>query len=99
MGWLGIKLTAETNSMLYVPEEFAHGFQTLQDDTTVCYDVFEFYYPECERGIRWNDPAFKIKWPFSAPSLISKKDQSHEDFNCEASHHYRSNRVYWTTHH
>src|SRR5665647_1338447 len=55
MDWLGTKLTAETNSMLYVPEEFAHGFQTLQDDTTVCYIMFEFYHPECACGIRWND--------------------------------------------
>jgi dTDP-4-dehydrorhamnose 3,5-epimerase len=99
MGWLGIKLTAETNSMLYVPEEFAHGFQTLQEDTTVCYNMFEFYHPECARGIRWNDPAFNIKWPFSAPALISEQDQSYEDFNYEASHHYRSNRVHRTTHH
>jgi len=97
--WLGLKLTAETNRMLYIPEEFAHGFQTLQDDTTVCYNMFEFYHPECARGIRWNDPAFSIKWPFPAPALVSEKDQSYEDFNDEASLDYRSDRVYRTTDH
>ena len=99
MGWLGLKLTAEKNSMLYVPEEFAHGFQTMQDDTTVCYSMFEFYHPECARGIRWNDPAFNIKWPFPAPALVSEKDQSYEDFNDEASLDYGSDRVYRTTDH
>ncbi len=49
--------------MLYVPEGFAHGFQTLEDDTEVFYQMSEFYAPECARGVRWNDPAFGIEWP------------------------------------
>ena len=65
--------------MLYIPEGMAHGFQTLEDDTVVFYQMSEFYHPECTRGVRWNDPAFGIKWPYT-PSIISLRDQQYEDF-------------------
>ena len=77
--WFNTELRAENYTMLYVPEGFAHGFQTLENNTTVYYQMFEFYHPESARGVRWNDPAFGITWPLQ-PSIISKKDQSYPDF-------------------
>ena len=77
--WFGIELRAENYEMLYVPEDFAHGFQTLEDDTVVFYQMSEYYHPECAAGKRWNDPAFGIKWPLSG-SVISEKDNNHADF-------------------
>ena len=62
----GAELTAENRRMMYVPKGFAHGFITLADDTEAFYFVDEFYAPECERGIRWNDPRFAIRWPVAA---------------------------------
>ena len=56
-------LSAENRAMLYVPEGFAHGFQTLEDGTEVFYQMSKFHAPECARGVRWNDPAFAIEWP------------------------------------
>lgn len=64
----------------YIPEVCANGIQTLQDDAEIIYQVSEFYTPESEGGIRWNDPAFNIKWPLPSKS-ISKKDQSWKDFS------------------
>jgi dTDP-4-dehydrorhamnose 3,5-epimerase len=77
--WIGVKLTASNYTMLYVPEGFAHGFQTLEDDTEVVYQVSQFYIPGEERGARWNDPAFLIKWPGPVES-ISEKDANWPDF-------------------
>ncbi len=65
--------------MLYIPEGFAHGFLTLTDNTEVFYQMSEFYYPECVRGVRWNDPAFSIQWPV-AVSIISNRDRDYPDF-------------------
>lgn len=77
--WLGVELSAENSGMLYVPEGFAHGFQTLADDTVVLYQISEFYHPESANGVRWDDPAFGIKWPL--PNLIiSEKDINYADF-------------------
>lgn len=78
--WLTVDLTAENCRMLYIPEGFAHGFQTLEADTAVFYQMSEFYHPEYARGVRWNDPAFGIRWRIENP-IISKKDQQHSDFN------------------
>ncbi|MCC9135034.1 dTDP-4-dehydrorhamnose 3,5-epimerase [Pontibacter silvestris] len=77
--WLGVKLTADNYRMLYVPEGFAHGYLTLEDNTEVTYQVSEFYTPGAEQGIRWNDPAFRIEWPLE-PQLVSEKDKAHADF-------------------
>jgi dTDP-4-dehydrorhamnose 3,5-epimerase len=66
--------------MLYVPEQFAHGFQTLEDNTEATYQVSEFYTPGAERGLRWNDPAFDIEWPLEVV-VISEKDQNWADFS------------------
>ena len=65
--------------MLYVPEGCAHGYLTLADGTEVFYQVSEYYAPEAERGVRWNDCAFGIRWP-SEPSVISERDRTHPDF-------------------
>ncbi|WP_299759237.1 dTDP-4-dehydrorhamnose 3,5-epimerase [uncultured Pontibacter sp.] len=80
--WIGVELTADNYRMLFVPEGFAHGFITLEDNTDVTYQVTEFYTPGAEKGIRWNDPAFNIQWPIE-PEVISEKDQAHPDFTAE----------------
>jgi len=77
--WIGVELTAENYKMLYVPENFAHGFQTLEDHTEVTYQVSQFYAPGSERGIRWDDPAFSLKWPMEV-QVISDKDKSWPDY-------------------
>lgn len=71
--WLAVELNSENYKSLYVPEGFAHGFQTLQDDTVVYYQMSEFYHPECARGVAWDDPSLKIKWP-EEPIIISPRD-------------------------
>ena len=73
--WFGVEMTAENRRALYVPEGFAHGFQTLEDDTEVLYQMSEFYHPENARGVRYDDPAFGIEWP-SSHITISPKDKS-----------------------
>lgn len=78
-GWLAAELTAENHRMLYVAEGLAHGFQTLQDDTEVLYQMSEFHHPECARGVRWNDPAFSIEWP-AAERVISERDRNYPGF-------------------
>jgi len=77
--WVAVELSAENRVMLYVPEDFAHGFQTLTDNTELFYQMSGIYRPEAERGVRWNDPAFSIGWPILGPSL-SERDQGYEDF-------------------
>jgi dTDP-4-dehydrorhamnose 3,5-epimerase len=78
--WFGAELTAENRRMMYVPKDFAHGFMTLQDDTEALYLVTEFYAPDLERGVRWNDPRFQIEWPFE-PVVLSDKDRDQRDFD------------------
>lgn len=68
-----VELTPENMRMLFVPRGFAHGFQTLKDDTEMLYMVSEFYTPEAEGGLRYNDPVFSIDWPLEV-SVISDKD-------------------------
>ena len=77
--WAAIELTAENYRILYIPRGFAHGFQTLEDNSEVFYQMSEFYHPECARGVFWNDPAFQIFWP-PGPRMISPKDQQYQDF-------------------
>jgi dTDP-4-dehydrorhamnose 3,5-epimerase len=75
-----VVLTAESYQSLYVPKKFAHGLQTLHDNTEVLYQISEFYSPEHACGVRWNDPAFGICWP-DAERTISERDQTYPDFD------------------
>jgi len=77
--YFGIELTEDNQRMLYVPAGFAHGFITLQDNSEVCYQVSNFYSPENERGVRWNDPLFNIEWPIENP-IVSERDSKHKNF-------------------
>jgi dTDP-4-dehydrorhamnose 3,5-epimerase len=76
----GAELTADNRRMMYVPKGFAHGFLTLKDNTETFYFVDEFYSPERERGVRYNDPRFQLNWP-AAPIEISDKDKNLRDFD------------------
>ena len=73
--WTGVELTADNHRMLYVPEGFAHGYVTLQDDSELFYQVSQFYTPQAEGGIRWNDPVIGIEWPELGDLHISEKDR------------------------
>ncbi len=76
----GIELSARNRKMLYIPEEFAHGFQTLEDDTEVFYQMSQYYSPEHSRGVRWDDPAFGISWP-PGERIIIERDRTYPDFH------------------
>ena len=77
--WVAVELSGENFRLLYIPEGFAHGFQTLQDNTVVFYQMSESYHPESSRGLRWDDPVFGIKWPISVKS-ISTRDRTYPSF-------------------
>ena len=78
--WLALELTSRRpRPMLYVPENFAHGFQTLADDTEVFYQMSAPYHPESARGLRWDDAALNIVWP-AGNRIVSQRDQSFPDF-------------------
>lgn len=77
--WVGVELTAENRRAFYVPEGFAHGFQTLTEDCEVFYQVSHAYSPDHETGVRYNDPRFGIEWPGEV-TVISDKDRSWPDF-------------------
>ena len=80
--WTAVELTADPgwpSRMVFVPEGFAHGFQTLEDDTEVVYHMSEFHVPEAARGFRWNDPGFGIEWP-EPVRVISERDRTYPDF-------------------
>lgn len=78
--WEAFELSADNRRMVYVPEGFAHGFQTLEDGCEVFYQMSVFYHAPSARGVRWNDPAFGIEWPLDDP-IISKRDASYPDFH------------------
>jgi dTDP-4-dehydrorhamnose 3,5-epimerase len=77
--WLAVELTSENRLILYIPEGLAHGYQTLEDNSEVFYQMSEFYHPECARGVRYDDPAFGISWPIDCQT-ISINDGSHERY-------------------
>ena len=78
--WFGVELTALNRRALYIPEGFAHGFQTLTDDAEVVYQITPVYVPEAARGARWDDPAFAITWPAVKQRIISLRDAEFADF-------------------
>lgn len=78
--WFGAELSEENGVALWIPKGFAHGFLTLADDTEVVYQMSAFYAPEAARGLRWDDPAFAIRWP-GPVRVISERDAGYPDFN------------------
>lgn len=80
--WFGVELDAPSGRSLYVPVGFAHGFQTLADQTEVLYQIAQQHVPDAARGVRFDDPAFAIQWPAPPPSgrVISERDRAFADF-------------------
>ena len=78
--WFAHELTADNRLMLYIPEGCAHGFQTLEDQTEVFYQMSERYTRSSERGVRWNDPVFGIEWPQTQHIIINERDRTYPDF-------------------
>jgi dTDP-4-dehydrorhamnose 3,5-epimerase len=74
--WVGAELTADNHLMLYIPEGFAHGYQTLTDRTEISYQMSEGYHPASAGGVRWDDPAFGIKWPLPV-TVIADRDATY----------------------
>lgn len=77
--YYSVEITEKNNLMIFIPKGFAHGFLSLENDTTIIYQVSNFYNNKNERGIRWNDQSINIKWPINQP-IISIKDSSYEDY-------------------
>lgn len=77
--WHGVELSSANRLALYIPAGCAHGFQTLEDNCEVAYQISEFYHPECSRPVRWNDRAFGIEWPLPV-TVMSAADQTYPDF-------------------
>jgi len=76
--WVGVILSAENNKQFMIPKGFAHGFVVLSETATFCYKCDEFYHPEDEGGIMWNDKDIGIKWPFDGDILLSEKDTKYQ---------------------
>lgn len=72
--WVGLRLTSKSLEMVWIPENFAHGFLVLSENTHVLYKVTDFYDSAAERTLRWNDPALGIDWPLLGPPILSPKD-------------------------
>lgn len=77
--WVSVELNEENRTAVYVPPGCGHGFQSLCDDTEILYQMSAVYNPDLESGVRWNDPAFAIRWPIAAP-IISDRDRNYPDF-------------------
>jgi len=82
--WVGIELTAENDTQLYVPRGFAHGYQTLVDETETSYLMGAAYEASAARGVRWDDPAFGIDWPGTAERTLNERDRTWPDFSPDA---------------
>jgi dTDP-4-dehydrorhamnose 3,5-epimerase len=78
--WYGIEISATNRRMVYVPRGFAHGLQTLEDNTEIFYQITPSYEKVAQRGIRWNDPAFGIKWPHCPQRIVLERDANYPDF-------------------
>jgi len=78
--WISVALTAENHRMVYVPEGCAHGFLTMEDESEVFYQMSQVYDADSARGVRWDDPAFRIEWPGKV-EVISGRDRSYRDFH------------------
>ncbi len=78
--WVAQELTAENRLLLYIPQGCAHGYQTLEDGSELFYQLSGRYAPASERGVRWNDPAFGVRWPVTEGIIINERDRSYPDF-------------------
>lgn len=78
--WVGVELSAVNKQMIYIPEGFAHGFQTLEENTELIYHHSRFYSPEHESGLRYDDERLRIKWPLEL-TAISDRDKSHRNID------------------
>jgi dTDP-4-dehydrorhamnose 3,5-epimerase len=83
---LAVRLDAEERRAVCIPPGVAHGFQTLEDDTEILYQMSDYYAPELSDGVRWNDPAFAIEWPVS-PVIINDRDAGYLDYDAERFRH------------
>jgi len=72
--WVGVELTAANRRQLWVPPGLAHGFLVLSEEAEFLYKTTDFYAPSCERCLRWDDPTLAIRWPLTAPPLLSPRD-------------------------
>lgn len=79
LDWVAFELTAENHRTLYVPEQFAHGYQTLTDASEVWYQMSVPHAPDAARGLRWDDPRLAIEWPAAETRVISKRDRDWPD--------------------
>jgi dTDP-4-dehydrorhamnose 3,5-epimerase len=70
--WVAEELTEDNGKMFFIPKGFAHGFQSLKNNSEILYFLSEFYSPEHESGVRWNDPFFNIKWPAKNPFILER---------------------------
>ena len=75
--WVGVILSSENKKQFMIPRGFAHGFIVLSETATFAYKCDEFYHPEDEGGIMWNDPNININWPFEGDVILSEKDKKH----------------------
>lgn len=75
--WVGVLLSSDNNKMLMIPRGFAHGFVVLSETAVFAYKCDEFYHPEDEGGIMWNDPEIGIEWPYDGELILSEKDKKH----------------------
>jgi dTDP-4-dehydrorhamnose 3,5-epimerase len=78
--WVGVTLSGENKKMFMIPRGFAHGFVVLSDTAVFAYKCDDFYHPNDEGGIMWNDPTINIQWPFDGEPLLSAKDKAHPAF-------------------
>lgn len=78
--WEAVELTADNRLTLWIPKGLAHGFQTLEDDTELSYQISAPHWPLAARGVRWDDPAFGIVWPQTAECVMSERDRGYQDF-------------------
>jgi dTDP-4-dehydrorhamnose 3,5-epimerase len=81
--WYGVELTQDNKQILYIPKGFAHGFQTLENNTELIYFISDVYSKEHESGVKWNDSTFAINWPLE-PTVISDKDSKWPAFESQA---------------
>jgi len=74
--WVGVRLSSTNHNMIWVPKGFAHGFYTLSESAEVLYKVTDFYSPQHERTLMWNDPDVGVEWPIEGEPLVSEKDRA-----------------------